>query len=331
MNSPLKLTTLLLLFSTALLSQDYLGGIKAESFYQTKSKLYQYWMENNGIGQMLKVDKYELKKNGHELELFLTVNTRDPDSAAAMWIQLVRAYDDANQGEKLIEVLFKTFTRMMEIPPAQGNVQVYVPHKDGFGYDACFYIWIWEENGRVKEESRIHSCRAERINVLIQPPKITTVSNKASVMVDQNERARVVFDSILAYAQRRFENKKHYDRFPRVAEEDRTDDMLMFSVTDLSKEVLHKEDLSPWCKFMVLIGRNCNDMRRERLEFTIYYTPGRTGFRLSGSVKGKFGIGPFEPRNSAYMDMDPDFEDDFLKPYVRLFQKQLKAYLEQMH
>ena len=328
MDNPLKLTALLVLLCTALFSQTTVQLSGADDFYQQKSQLYQYWMDNNGLGGALSVNKYELKKNGHELELFLTLRTTDPDTAAAMWTNLVRAFEDVNNNKKLTDELFWTFTRMMEILPKQGNVQVYIPRADGPGFNPCFYVWVWEEEGRIAEESQINNCKAQPLNVMVQPVTISTVANVASVEVDDEEEARVVFDRIMTYAKERYEPIKHYERYPRVEEEERTDYMLKFTVSDLSKEVLHQEDLSPWCKFYRMIGGDCNDMRRERLEFTIHYTPGREGYRLTGTLTGKFGIGPFVPRTTAYMDMDPDFEEDFLKPYARRFQKELKAYLE---
>ena len=49
---------------------------------------------------------------------------------------------------------------------------------------------------------------------------------------------------------------------------------------------------------------------------------------LTGSLTGKFGSGVYKPRTSGYMDMEPDFEEDFLKPYVQRFNNDLKKYLE---
>ena len=69
-------------------------------------------------------------------------------------------------------------------------------------------------------------------------------------------------------------------------------------------------------------------LRRERLEFSIYYIPQNNGYRLDGELTGKFGSGVYMPRKSGYMDMDPDFENEFLLPYLRLFQEELREYLE---
>lgn len=328
MNKLTLFTFLMVLFCTGLFAQDYLGGSETEEFYQVKTKLYEYWLDHNGLGKVLAVDKYELKKNDHELELFLTMRSHDPDTAAAMWTGLVRAYEDTNNGKKLVDELFRTFARMMEIPEKQGNVQIYVPHKTGYGYDPCFFVWIWEEDGRVLEESRINNCKAQPLAISVNPPVLKKVSNESVAKISNKDLAAEVFDTILEYARKQYEGKKYYERSPRVEVENRSGYLLKFNVSDLSKEVLHEEDISPLCGFVKWLGWECNDMRRERLEFTFIYSATDEGYLLSGELTGKFGSGVYRPRTKGYMDMEPDFEEDYLKPYVRDFQEELKKYLE---
>lgn len=325
MNKTLMIATLMLL-ATLLQAQDYLGGDLA--FFQKKAYLYQEWLNKKGMGKALKVDMVELKKNGNELELFLSVRTHDPDSAAAIWTELVSSFKAKNSDEELVSALFHTFVRLMEIPPAQGNVQVYFPNKNSAGYNPCFYVWIWEEDDKVKEESRVNNCRAQSLSIAVEKPIVKAVSTKTATPISNREQARSVFDKILKYARQRYEVEKCEDRNPRVEEDETTDYMLTFTVTDLCKEVLTEEKRSLWCDFVSAWWGSCNDMRRERLEFTFHYVPTDTGYTLTGSLTGKFGSGVYVPRKSGYMDMEPDFEEDFLKPYAKQFQKDLKIYLE---
>ncbi|NUQ22759.1 MAG: hypothetical protein HUU34_02325 [Saprospiraceae bacterium] len=314
-------------FSTPLLfSQGYLGDDLA--FFQKKASLYQEWLESKGMGKSLKMDKVELKKNGNELELFLSVRTHDPDSAAAIWTALVADFKKQNPDEELVSALFHTFVRLMEIPPVQGNVQVYFPNKNSAGYNPCFYVWIWEVDNKVKEESRVNNCKAQGLSITVEKPVVKAVSTKTATSISNKEQARVVFDKVLKYARQRYEVKKCEERNPRVEEDETTDYTLTFVVTDLCKEVLKEEEKSLWCDFVSRWWGPCNDMRRERLEFTFNYIATDTGYTLTGSLTGKFGSGVYVPRKSGYMDMEPDFEEDFLKPYVKQFQKDLKKYLE---
>lgn len=299
-------------------------------FFQKKSKIYQNWLDSKGIGKVLKVDKVELKKNGMELELFLSLQTTDPDSAAAIWRGLEQKIANTSRDKTLGDALFTTFTRMMEIPSAQGNIQVYFPRKDGGGYNLCFYVWLWEENGKVKEDNRVNNCRAQDLEIPITLPQIADLSKEEKTTIFGESDAKAVFNKVLLYARNLYEKEKDNceERNPRVEIIKQTDYTLQFTVTDLCREVLTHETQSRKCDMVELFGWDCNDMRRERLEFTIKYIPTKSGFVLSGTLTGKFGSGIYYPRISDYMDMEPDFEEDFLVPYVRKFQQNLKIFLE---
>lgn len=306
-------------------SQEYLGNdIK---FFQKKAKLIQLWLHDKNLDKIFSVDKIELAKNGLELELFLVMNSSNLDTAASTWLQLTERFREQNQQISIESALYDTFTRFMEIPPSQGNIQIYVPKKEG-GYSPCFYVWIWNKDGRTKVESRINNCRSKPIQIAVNFPQIKQVSTQSEIEIEQDKNGKVVFEKILEFAQEKYEHQPCKNRYPRVGEKVIDDYSLTFTVTDLCREVLTDEKISLWCNFVELWWGNCNDMRRERLEFTFYYFLSPQGYRLSGMVTGKFGSGVYKPRISGYMDMEPDFEEDFLVPYVIKFQNELQEYLE---
>lgn len=308
-------------------AQDFLGNDFA--FFQKKTQSYQAWLEAKGLGGYLNADSAVLKKNGYELEFFLSLRTHDPDSAAAMWQALVAGFPAENPSETLQEALCRTFYRFMEIPPAQGNVQIYFPRQDNRGYNPCFYVWLWQDGGQIREESRINYCKSQPFEISVRPPRVARTCAGAEASMIGREQARVVFDKILRYARQRYERKVCAERTPRVGEDEMTDFRLSFAVTDLCREVLTNERESLWCQMVQRVWGPCNDMRRERLEFTFFYNPSPDGYTLSVTLTGKFGSGVYVPRISGYTDMEPDFEEDFLKPYVKQFQRDLKQYLEQ--
>jgi len=307
-------------------AQDYLGD--DSRFFQKKADRYQAWLDAKGLGAYLKVDKVELTKNGYELELFLSLRTYDPDSAAAMWPALKKSYAAQNPGEMLSEALYRTFYRFMEIPPAQGNMQIYLPLPGGRGYNPCLYIWLWQQDGKLQEDSRLNNCKAQSFEISIRPSAFARAAAGASTSINSREQARAVFDKILRYTRTRYERQVCAERNPRVIEEETSDYRLSFAVTDLCREVLTAEQESLWCRFVQRVWGPCNDMRRERLEFTFFYNTTPDGYTLTATLTGKFGSGVYVPRKSGYMDMEPDFEEDFLKPYVKRFQQDLKRHLE---
>ena len=326
MKRALNLGCCLLLLAGLTHAQDYLGDDVA--FFNQKTARYQAWLDANGLGAHLQADTIKLKKNGYELELFLSLRTYDPDTAAALWPALVAGYAAQNPGETLAEALCHTFYRFMEIPPAQGNIQIYLPLPDGRGYNPCLYIWLWQQDGRVQEDSRLNNCKAQPFEISIRPPAIARGAAHAEASVSSREQARAVFDKILRYARARYERQTCEGRNPRVGEEEMSDYRISFAVTDLCREVLTDERKSLWCRFVQQVWGECNDMRRERLEFTFFYNATPEGYTLTAALTGKFGSGVYVPRRSGYMDMEPDFEEDFLKPYVRQFQRDLKRQLE---
>ena len=95
---------LFLTCQSPLFSQEYLATDYA--FFKKKAKLYQRWLNAKGMGEVLNVDKIELKKNGMELELFLSLKTTNPDSAAALWRGMEQTIISTNRDKKIGEVLY---------------------------------------------------------------------------------------------------------------------------------------------------------------------------------------------------------------------------------
>ncbi len=311
-----------LLFAQENLSED-------RPFFDKKMALYERWIASKGMGDVIKVDEYQLKRNGMELELFLSLRTTDPDTAAALWKGLEYNFEQQNPGETLNATLFHTFVRMMEIPPEQGNVQVYFPRADGLGYNPCFYVWAWEEGGRVVEEGRVNNCKAQSFDVEVELPIIIKKYENAEIRIQHKKSSKEVFNEILTYAEGRYEKKQNCkQRYPKVETTQIDNHQLKFVVEDLCREVLWDED-DPICTLMKeLFDWECNHKKRERLEFRFNFHPTSKGYVLKGEITGKFGSGVFRPRGDGYMDMDPDFEDSHLKPYTCEFKKALKAYLQ---
>ncbi len=329
MKIPYLLSLLFLCLPLEPHAQVFLGD--DADFFNKKARLYQRWLDAKGYGQVLKVDEAKLAKNGMELELWLSLRTTNPDEGAALWNELQQTLAEQEDGESLDETLYYTFVRFMEIPPAQGNIQVYLPATSGGGYNPCFYYWIWEADNAIQHKKRINACKAQTLNIPVELPRVEQAVGTSEVAIDKKRSRQEVFDAVLHYARQRYEQPKEGcdDREPEVEQTDFNNEyVLKFHVSDLCREVLTDEEQSLWCDFVELWWGDCNDMRRERLEFTFHYTPTDDGYLLTGSLTGKFGSGVYKPRSSGYMDMEPDFEDDFLIPYVNRFQQDLKRYLE---
>ncbi len=315
----------LLLFcsSGVLLAQEYLGNDL--EFFQKKSQLYDRWLDAKGLGNLMEVERVGFEREGYELGLILKMKASKVDSAIAVWPALKAFFAKEKTGKTFEEILFDTYVRMMEIPAEQGNIQVLYPSADGIGYDPCFKVYIWKENGEIKHEEVV--CKGQELNIQINAAKVKLASTGSTIILTKSD-ADAVFDAIIRYARERYEGGKFQDQKPKVQSVNKGDYRLSFVVNNLRREVLTNEKKSLWCEFVELWWGECNDMRRERLEFAFNFIPTQEGFLLTGNLTGKFGSGIYKPRISGYMDMEPDFEEDFLVPYVEEFQNDLKQYLE---
>jgi len=293
------------------------------SFFQERKNTYQRWLDQTGIGKVLQMDQLEMSKNNTSVGLWLTFKTADPDSAIGMWNQLRRDFSAAS-GRTMSDELFLKFIQFMEIPAAQGNVQIYLRQSDGT-LNRCFFIFLYDHEGVTQTDEKMLDCRApERFDVTIAPLSISKVTKGKTTTITRTLSSAEVFDRIGRYAHARYD--KNVDgRYPKVENEKISGNQFTFFVEDLSREVLTTEQKSIWCRTMETLGIECNDITRERLEFDLDYNPD-TG-QLSCELTGKFGSGVYRPREKGWMDMEPDFESE-LKKYTTLLGEQIKKHLE---
>lgn len=295
------------------------------AFFHQKAGVYQQWLDKTGLGNAIKVTKVRLKKENTELELLLRVNAVDLDTAIALWN---RAKDDYNltAGHPLEEKLFRTFADFMEIPPEQGNVQVYVLDTDG-AYVPCFFVGIWEEDGSIRTDARLRECRDRPLDISLQPMPLRKTTKGKSTEIRRQLNSSQVFNAIEAFLRAQYTRTDCYDRRPELLVEKRTETFLRVSISDLCRVVLTDEQKSIWCRTLETVGWACNDVRRERLEFEFSYLSGSN--QIGGRLTGKFGSGVYRPRKSGYMDMEPDF-NDYLDTFHLKFQQELKAHLDKL-
>ena len=319
------------LATTLSAQQEYLQT--DAQYFVDKTQHLARWLQAKGLAPHLRIDSVRLAKGGYELELWLSLRTTDLDRAASLWSSLETMYRDEDPGRDFNELLFDTFVRFMEVLPAQANVQVYVPKslERNAGYSTCFKVWIWKENGELKLDRELNGCKAQNITVPIDLRDVDTQTGSARAVVYRRAEARDIFDQVLAFTRRKYAPERRpidcNERDPRVEEIEISEYDLKFVVSDLCREVLRQERRSAWCQLVERWWGPCNDMRRERLEFVVDYLPTATGYLLKIEITGKFGSGVYVTRRGGYMDMEPDYEADFLVPYVKEFKNELNAYL----
>lgn len=286
-------------------------------FFQKKASLFQRWLDNTGLGQVLKIDHVRIKPTDNtELELIMTMNTTGLDTAVSMWAQLKKGFD--SPADSLEEYLYRMFEHTMEIPAEHGNIQIYV--KDFRGeFTPCFYVWIWRKDGKLITQRNLDNCKSQLIKVPLKPIPIknTNKGKNAKIAKAKVRTADETFAVILDYFDRQVIGHPKYKpgadcagRAPfRERGMIRNETTLSFSIQNLCREILDDEDNSLGCKLLKrFFDVKCNDKARERITYTFEYLPeNNNGATLKVTIDGKFGNGVFKPRTEGYMDMETDF------------------------
>lgn len=286
-------------------------------FFQKKAELFQRWLDNNGLGQALKVDHVRIKPTDNtELELIMTMNTTGLDTAVSMWAQLKKSFD--SPADSLEAYLYRMFEHTMEIPAERGNIQIYV--KDFRGeYTPCFYVWIWKDKGKLITQLNLDSCKSQFISVPLKPIPIknTNKSKNAKIPKAKVRTVDETFDIIIQYFNQQVIGHAKYKagsacagRTPFIERGmTRNETTLSFSIQDLCREILNDEDNSLGCRLLKrFFDVKCNDKARERITYTFEYVVAPNGdVILKADIVGKFGNGVFKPRTEGYMDMETDF------------------------
>ena len=321
----LSLLSAFLLFSVSLAAQITFTQDDIR-FFEKKSASYQRWLDKTGLGEALYFDKLMLSKENKSLGMLLNIKATDLDTAVSLWNRARTDYY-SSAGDSLENKLFMTFTEFMEIPPEQGNIQIYV--KDARGeYIKCFYVFVWEREGRIMTKDSIGGCKDNiDLNITLNPVKVVKIPGKKTTTVTKRLSTDEVFNGIESFIRERYVMQLCEDRNP-VVKVERTNVSMTVTIENLCKVVLTNEQKSYWCKIMEAMGVACNDMRRERLEFKFDYLTGSN--TLSGYLSGKFGSGVYYPRSeSGYYDMEPDFSS-YIRTFHSQFQVDLKSYLDNL-
>ena len=321
----LSLLSAFLLFSVSLAAQITFTQDDIR-FFEKKSASYQRWLDKTGLGEALYFDKLMLSKENKSLGMLLNIKATDLDTAVSLWNRARTDYY-SSAGDSLENKLFMTFTEFMEIPPEQGNIQIYV--KDARGeYIKCFYVFVWEREGRIMTKDSIGGCKDNiDLNITLNPVKVVKIPGKKTTTVTKRLSTDEVFNGIESFIRERYVMQLCEDRNP-VVKVERTNVSMTVTIENLCKVVLTDEQKSYWCKIMEAMGVACNDMRRERLEFKFDYLTGSN--TLSGYLSGKFGSGVYYPRSeSGYYDMEPDFSS-YIRTFHSQFQVDLKSYLDNL-
>lgn len=291
-----------------------------EVFFNQQAKLYQKWLDREGIGRYLSVRDMKVKKD--HLSLYLQLRYQNLDSILGVWDQIKASYE-LGTSLSLEEQLFYKLSFLMEVNQSQLDIQVYDTYDTQ--EKTLFFRGIYFEEAIGKIEVKTSDPSSQTVEIKIPTSQLPKRKDMSTATIDYAGSQFDLFKRIITFAQEKYVNPTCEGRRP-IFKVLQTEDVLRFRAYNLCQVVLVDETRSFVCRIF-----GCNDIIRELLEFTITYEPSHTGVKLRITLDGKFGSGFYgHVRRGAYHDMseEPEFERIYLKEYADEFQRELKAYLK---
>ena len=292
---------------------------KDTPFFQAQKQLYQRWLDNEGLGEVLKV--YDIEVKPDELSLYLAFPYEDSDHVTVMWEQLKRTYDNQN-ALTLEQQLFFKLCHIMEIRHSVGNIQVYDTYN--LKVEPCFFRGIYYDKKQVKVEESGCKSKIEEIN--LKAPKLTNAKEGVVAEFQEYMTKDLVFGKVMSFATEKYTESNCLERQPEIIKYE-SDDILHFEVLDICRTVLTDEAQPTLCGILQSFGYDCDWVKREKLDFTIKYEPSAEGIKINIELDGKYGSGLYKKvQRGGYINMEIDF-DEYLDKYAKKFKEELKDYL----
>ena len=284
-------------------------------FVQTGKNEYQEWLNDSGIGQVIKVRSVEVSED--QVILFLAFYAEDLNYCIAAWRQLKKDFA-AKKAISLEQALFYKMIVMMDVPQEQAIIRIYSTLED----QDYYFGGIHFEKGQVRVLDQLNS-RSETRFVEVSPTNLDSLKGEAKARFYKKYDKAKIFNLVLNYAK---------DKYPNICGEKGGGEIqvlekgvvLRFRVDDLCREIL-KSSRNPWyCRFF-----NCNYIKRERITFLVTYSKMERGVQIGVEVDGRYSSGYYkEVGRKGYHLMDDNFKED-LEEYADIVKLEIEAAINQ--
>ena len=290
--------------------------LKKREHYAPLSPHYQVWLDEVGLGEMLRVDSVEVKNE--TLHLILKPNVSKGDSAKGAWFLLKQIYDQQHSHE-LEEVLYYNAANAFQVKLDKLIVEVLDDYNN-----ACLWVELSYDMEKRKVIKRQSICKTKKAEFTMD---IGEIKNKALKfdMSDDLKNRKQVYAAILRYAKAEYSPLRKGDEVV-FRYEPGQNDKLVFMVIGLRQEVLKAED-NLWIGDFLNWTTNTHDYdwrKVEVLQFTITYKKANNQqIHLSCEIDGRYGSGYYKTTDwHKCIPMDPEF-DWYLQDYTNAFRTQL--------
>lgn len=287
---------------------------KDEAFFVQEAQTYQNWLDQSGIGKVLKVYTVEVEKQS--LSLYLAFFTDDADQCSAQWKQLKTDFN-IQKSISLEQQLFYKLITIMDVPQGMANVQLYDTYD--LNKTPCFFRGIYFDENVQKVMIKEDGCRSHSESFEIQPTQLNGLAGEEQTACSVPLTRSEVFTRILAWAKKRYRTTDCEGRKPEVVLLER-DAILRFRAQDICLHVLQDQSNPVLCR---MINKVC--YKRERLTYTITYQKKGNGIVIGLEVDGRYGSGFYDKvGRKGYHLMDNDYLDDLID-YTQRMREELRS------
>jgi len=267
------------------------------SFFYSRKKEINYWLNKTGINQVFYLDKIDVKKNKLTLDFASSFQTLDSLNVA--WNMLSYSYDSTDN-QAIARKIFNSMAFEMEVGKDSLEVNL-ASNMPSFGsriyYNNKYGISI--ERSDEKSLSRTFNIVSLSLAEFDMPETTSESIDNMSV--------RSIRNNIRKFLEEYYKEKGTfwYDANMEVLQEAYNE--LTFEVNRLSREILNDRNYFEYIKIEVKILK-----RNEKVDIK---------YDIMGKFSGGFG---FEPRRSEFRNMEPDYLD-----YLRRYQMKLSRKIKE--
>lgn len=311
-----------------------LAQTKDLSFYKSQESIYQEWLDQAGLGKIIKVQETGLRQDS--LDLYLRIhNPQVPregeDSAGYFFTNFRNAREqfNARNSLNLEQQLFLKMLHIMEVGPEKASVQLYDSYD--LTQPILGFYGIYYDNNRIQVDSSGYkgTDHSTPVFVAIQESPETGTPVRGPVS------PTTVFACIKSFFNQRLQSRSATNGCstpigkPTAFQVD--DNKFQLSLKPLCKEVLAQQNNRAICDWLNRLGFNCTTIKREWLTYTFTVTPNSNGYQLDCYIDGKCKA-PEVFAGTRYKIIDHDeASTTILQDYGDELLQELRAFLQGCH
>lgn len=279
-----------LLSAPSLQAQEGIDLRERETFFESQQAVYQEWLDQTGMGKVLKVEALGVKDTQVDLYLSLpnpNVIQKGEDRAGYFFANYrnIRQQFNRQNSLSLEQQLFLKMLHIMELEPSQATVQLYDTYdvtEDVLGFYGVYY-----EEDEIKVDSSGYMGTRHGVAVYVHLDEAA----ECDLQLPKKHKPQQVFACIKHFFTERVRQQTNQascqDYAKKVIAFPISENSFQVSLKPVCKEVLKNQNNPVICDWLQRLGFNCNTIKSEWLTYTFTISPEASGYQLDCYIDGK--------------------------------------------